>query len=100
MTKNLGEVINHIMEENSTKRVLFLTNHMQIIGTVHDYKDKCKNCHDCLIALKDVKVANLKDIFKCSSDCECNLESYIEYKWFNISAHAVVGFSILSDEEY
>ncbi len=98
MSKNLGEIINKIMEENATRRVLFLTNHMQIIGTVHDYYDKCDNCHDCLIALKDVKIARIEDVCNCAKDgCECNLEIYTEYNWFNISAHAVVGFSVLGE---
>lgn len=94
MSKNLGEVINKIMEENSSRRVLILTNHMQILGTIHDYYDKCENCHDCLIALKDVKIARIEDVCHCT-DCECNLEAYVDFKWFNISARAIVGFSIL-----
>lgn len=99
MTKNLGEVINSIMEENSSKRVLILTNHMQIFGTIHEYHDKCKNCHDCLISLKDVRIARLEDVCNCvHDDCECNLETFVEYKWFNISAHAIVGFSILGSD--
>lgn len=98
MTKNLGEVINNIMEENASKRVLILTNHMQILGTIHDYHDKCANCHDCLIGLKDVKIARIEDVCNCGKDdCECNLDIFMEFKWFNISTHAIVGFSILSD---
>lgn len=96
MSKSLGEVINNIMEENSTSRVLILTDKLHIVGTIHDYPNKCKSCHDCLIALKDVKIARIKDLCKCKiEDCECNLDSFIEYKWFNISADAIVGFSIL-----
>jgi len=98
MAKNLGEIINKIMEENSTKRVLFLTNHLQILGTIHDYYEKCESCHDCLIALKDVQIARIEEVCGCSSDtCDCNVEVYSHYDWFNISAHAVVGFSILKD---
>lgn len=96
MSKNLGEIINNIMEENSTKKVLILTNHLQIIGTIHDYYEKCSNCHDCLIALKDVKISRIEDIWNCEAyECECNLQTFTEYKWFNISAHAIVGFSII-----
>ncbi len=96
MSKNLGEVINKIMEENSTKKVLILTNHLQILGTIHDYYNNCENCHDCLIALKDVKIARIDDICNCgNNDDECSLQSYANYKWFNISARAIVGFSIL-----
>ena len=96
MTKNLGEVINHIMKENSTKRVLIITNHLHIFGTIHDYHNKCENCHDCLIALKDVKIARQEDVCHCGKDeCDCNLEVYTHFDWFNISTHAIVGFSIL-----
>lgn len=99
MSKNLGEIINKIMEENATKKVLILTNHMYIIGTIHDYYDKCQNCHDCLIALKNVQIARIKDLCTCNADdCECNMEAFVNYKWFNISTHAIVGFSILGQE--
>lgn len=96
MSKNLGEVINNIMEENSTRRVLILTNHLQILGTIHDYHEKCNNCHDCLIALKDVKISRIEEICNCNeNDCAYNMQSFTEYKWFNISAQAIVGFSII-----
>ena len=51
MSKNLGEIINNIMEENSTHKVLILTNHLQIRGTIHDYNEQCENCNDCIISL-------------------------------------------------
>ncbi len=101
MTKNLGEVINNIMEENASKKVLILTNHMQISGTIHNYYDKCENCHDCLIALKDVKIARLEDLCNCSNhDCLCGVDTFVEFKWFNISTNAIVGFSIINQEDY
>jgi len=99
MAKNLGEIINKIMEENSSRRVLFLTNHLQIIGTVHEYYDKCDNCHECLIALKDVKIARIEEVCGCGDEtCGCNLDVYSSFDWFNISAHSVVGFSVLRDK--
>ena len=98
MSKNLGEIINNIMSENATKQVLIITNRMYIVGTIHDYHDNCKNCHDCLIALKDVKIAKIDDLCNCHiEDCECNLEAFVEYKWFNITTHSIVGFSILGE---
>lgn len=98
MSKNLGEIINNIMEENATRRVLILTNHLYITGYIHDYHDKCKNCHDCLVALRDVKIARLKDLCTCKTDgCECNLEAFVSYEWFNISTNSIVGFSIISE---
>ena len=84
------------MKENATKQVLILTNHLYILGTVHDYYENCKNCHDCLIALKNVKISKIEDLCHCTmNECECNLNSLMEYKWFNVSTHSIVGFSIL-----
>lgn len=97
MSKNLGEVINNIMKENSSKRVLILTNNMQIIGTIHKYEGRCENCHDCIIALKDVKIAKFEDLCHCNlSECECNLEIFMEFEWLNITTNAIIGFSIIS----
>lgn len=96
MSKNLGEVINDIMEENASNRVLILTDRLHIIGTVHEYRDKCEECHNCLLSLKNVKIARIEDLCHCSIDnCECDLESFVEYKWFNICTNSIVGFSIL-----
>ena len=96
MSKNLGEIINHIMEGHSTKRVLILTNTMHILGTIHDYHN-CENCHDCLIGLKDVKITRLEDLCNCKgTECECDFDAFLEYKWFNISVHSIIGFSIIS----
>lgn len=100
MGKNLGEVINNIMEENASNRVLILTNHMHIIGTIHEFYDKCHDCHECLVALKDVKIAKIKDLTTCSdTECDCHSEVFAHYKWFNISTKAIVGFSIISESE-
>ena len=96
MSKNLGEIMNNIMKENATKQVLILTNNMYILGTIHDYYENCKNCHDCLIALKNAKISKIEDLCHCKIDeCECNFEALVEYKWFNVSTHSIVGFSIL-----
>lgn len=96
MSKNLGEIMNNIMKENATKQVLILTNNMYILGTIHDYYENCKNCHDCLIALKNVKISKIEDLCNCKVDeCECNFEALLEYKWFNVSTNSIVGFSIL-----
>ncbi|MBD5402762.1 hypothetical protein HDR58_08190 [bacterium] len=96
MSKNLGEVINNIMKENSSKKVMIITNHLQIIGTIHEYQNKCHSCHDCLVALKDVRIARLEQICTCNEDgCECNVHIYKEYDWFNVSVNSIVGFSIV-----
>ena len=96
MFKNLGEIINNIMKENSSERVLILTNNLHILGTIHDYEGRCSDCHDCLVALKDVKIARIEDLCHCNnSECECDIESFVEYKWFNVSVNSIVGFSII-----
>jgi hypothetical protein len=100
MGKNLGEIINNIMEENASNRVVILTEKLHITGSIHDYHDKCQNCHDCLISLQDVKISRLKDLVKCSEDeCDCHEESYAHYEWFNINTAAIVGFSIINSME-
>jgi hypothetical protein len=51
-----------------------------------------------LIALKDVKIARIDDMCNCKiNECECNFDAFMEYKWFNISSHAIVGFSIIGN---
>lgn len=98
MSKNLGEIINNIMKENTTKQVVILTQNLYILGTIHDYIDNCKNCHDCIIALKNAKVAKLDELCNCNiNDCECSINSLIEYKWLNVTAHSIVAFSILGE---
>ena len=100
MGKHLGEILNNIMSENSTRRAVFLTEQMYILGTIHDYHENCKNCHDCLIALKDVKIAGIKALDKCRNREEtCTKNIFTEYRWFNISTDAVVGFSILDADD-
>ena len=96
MGKNLGEILNNIMEENATSCVEIFTQNLHILGTIHNYHEKCQNCHDCLIALKDVKVGCLKSLLKSeTADGQCPNVNYKEYDWFNISTSAVVGFSIV-----
>ena len=98
MGKNLGEILNNIMEENTTKRVVILTEHLYISGVIHDYLEKCQNCHECLIALKNVRIARIKALEKCKSSSEnCSEDIFAEYKWFNINANSIVGFSIIGE---
>ncbi len=100
MGKNLGEVINNIMEENASERVVILTNHLYITGEIHEFHDKCQNCHECLIALKHAKIANIKDLSKCNEEeCDCNSEIFVGYRWFNINVSEIVGFSILTSDD-
>ncbi len=93
--KNLGETINNIMEENSSNRIFILTNHLQIVGTIHEYKNKCENCHNCLITLKNVRITRIEDICNKEETYECNVPTFKEYDWFNICVDAIVGFSII-----
>lgn len=96
MSKNLGETINNIMEENSTNRVLILTNHLQITGRIHEYKEECENCHNCLVTLKNAKIARIEELCNCSeNECECHIPYFAEYDWFNINTSSIVGFSII-----
>ncbi len=98
MGKNLGEVINNIMEENSSKNVLIITEHLHIVGTIYGYAEKCPNCHECLISLKDVRISRINELSRCGDDeCACH-EAFAQYKWFNINTSSIVGFSILNPD--
>ena len=75
-----------IMEKSGTNRVLLLTNHYQIIGTVYE----CQECNreDC-INLTNVALCNVEDIY--GSDCEYETR----YDWLHINLDKVVAFSFL-----
>lgn len=97
MGKSLGEILNNIMEENATDKILIMTENLHIVGTIHDYHDNCKNCHDCIISLKDVRISRLSELNRCGdSECACH-DAFAQYKWFNISVNSIVGYCILGN---
>ena len=81
-----------ILSEN----IVIFTNHLKIDGTIHEFKGKCADCHDCVIALKDVTVCRLEDYCTCNHDeCECNDYICFKYDWLNVNIAEVVAFSIV-----
>jgi hypothetical protein len=73
-----------IMEKSNTNRVLLLTNHYQIIGSVYE----CDRCDlNEYINLVEVKLCNIEDVFGC--DCEYETK----YDWLHINLDKVVAFS-------
>ena len=51
---------------------------------------------DNVLQHKTVKVAKIEEVCKCGkAGCECNLEVFVAFDWFNINTNAIVGFSIL-----
>ena len=74
-----------------------MTENLHIVGTIHDYNDKCQNCHDCLISLKEVRISRINELDRCGDkECDCH-DAFAQYKWFNISTNSVVGFCILGE---
>lgn len=97
MSKNLSDAILNIMKENAAQDIVIFTNHLKIDGTIHEFKGRCADCHDCLISLKDVTVCRLEDYCTCSNDdCECNDYVCFKYDWLNINISEVVAFSIVT----
>ena len=99
MSKNLKDAIQNIMEENSTENIVIFTNHLKIDGRIHDFKSKCSDCHDCLIALQDVTICRLEDYCTCThDDCECHDYMCFKYDWLNINISEIVTFSVVTIE--
>lgn len=94
MAKKIGEIINNIMQENETSKILILTNHLQIFGNIYEYSKDCKNCSDTLVSLQHVKIAPLDTLCNCSEN-GCENVHFTEYEWFNINVDEIVGFSII-----
>ena len=94
MTKKIGEIIDNIMKENETNKILILTNHLQIFGEISNYSKDCKNCSESLVSLERAKIAPIEKLCNCSEN-GCENVSFTEFDWFNVNVDEIVGFSIL-----
>lgn len=75
-----------IMKKSNSDRVILLTNHYQIIGTVHE----CEECNkDNYINLTDVYMCDLTDVY----DRNCEYET--RYDWLHINLEKIIGFSFI-----
>lgn len=75
-----------IMEKSNSNRVVILTNHYQILGTVYE----CDECNkDEFINLTNVRVCNINDTFEgiCESDTQ--------YDWLHINMDKIVAYSFV-----
>ena len=75
-----------IMEKSESNRVIILTNHYQIRGTVYE----CEECNkDEYINLVDVKLCNISDVYDGICDSDTN------YDWLHINLDKVVAYSFI-----
>ena len=75
-----------IMEKSESNRVIILTNHYQIRGTVYE----CDDCNkDEYVNLTDVRLCNIDDVFDGICESETN------YDWLHINLDKVVAYSFI-----
>ena len=75
-----------IMEKSESNRVVILTSHYQIVGSVYE----CDECNkDAIINLTNVRLCNINDIY----DGVCEAES--NYEWLHVNMDKVVAYSFI-----
>lgn len=91
MSTKILEAIKRIAEDNENYRIVIFTNHLKIEANIFFPEEKCEECLDDYLALKDVNVCRISDY------CECNDNNYnsFKYNWFNISIKDIVAFSVI-----
>lgn len=80
------KIFKKIMEKSGSNRVVILTNHYQIIGTVYE----CDECNkDEYLNLTNVRLCNVNDIYDgiCESDST--------YDWLHINLDKVIAYSFV-----
>ena len=85
---NKSEFFKFAMEKSNSDKVIILTNHYQILGTVYD----CEVCNnDCYINLTDVSLCKFDDNYIHT----CDEYEKNHYDWLNINLEKVVAFSFV-----
>lgn len=75
-----------IMEKSESTRVIILTNHYRIEGSVYE----CDDCNkDECINLTNATICNIEDVF----DDTCDSGS--EYDWLHVNMDKIVAFSFV-----
>jgi len=75
-----------IMEKSDSNRVVILTNHYQVVGTVYE----CEECNrDDYINLTNVRLCNVDSIYEGL----CESESH--YDWLHINMDKIVAYSFI-----
>ena len=76
------------MEKSNSDKVIVLTNHYQIIGTVYD----CEVCNnDAYINLTNVSLCKFDETYMHT----CDEYGKTKYDWLNINLDKVVAFSFI-----
>ena len=75
-----------IMQKSDSSRVIFLTNHYQIIGNVYD----CGECNkDEFVNLTNAIVCNIEDSYEGICEAETRFD------WLHINLDKIVAFSFI-----
>ena len=76
------------MDKSNSDRVVILTNHYQILGTVYD----CEVCNnDSYVNLTNVTLCKFEDVYMNT----CEEYGKTKYDWLNINLDKVVAFSFV-----
>ena len=77
-----------IMEKSDSNKIIILTNHYQISGTVYE----CEECNkEEFINLTNVSLCKFEDTYSC----HCEDFSETKYDWLHINLDKVVAFSFV-----
>lgn len=96
MSKNLGKLIEDIVNDAESTQITIFTSHLKIDGSLYSADGKCKDCNDCLLTLENALICRLEDYCVCNEEgCECNDYVCFRYDWFNVNVSEVVGFSVI-----
>ena len=85
---NKSEFFKFAMEKSNSDKVIILTNHYQISGTVYD----CEVCNnDCYVNLTNVYLCKFDETYMHT----CDEYGKTHYDWLNINLEKVVAFSFV-----
>jgi len=91
MCEDVVEKIYHIAKKAGINKVAIVTNHLKIVGTLHEEDDK----DDSILTLKDVKIWRIDDICNCGeTDCNCDDASFYSSEWLHVNVYKIVAFSL------
>ena len=80
--------LKRIMEKSDSNKIIILTNHYKISGTVYE----CEECNkEEFINLTNVSLCKFED----SYTCECDDFGGAKYDWLHINLDKVVAFSFI-----
>jgi hypothetical protein len=97
MGKPISKAIKKVSENVGSNKVVIITNHLKVDGSLYIEDGKCDECHDDIITLTDVTVCRLNDYCTCEGE-DCNCSDYVcfKYDWINITVYSIVAYSIIA----